>query len=154
MHFHQEALWFFFAFCHKGGIICLSEVIDISPGSLDSKLSYLAGKIKKQRKDSNVSQQQMNCQRPTRDPKRPRRGHIHPLPLRGWKLVEETRPRQVRTLKQTNHNRCKLANQTLRVGEPQHHLSAGHTEQISLDDSNQNHESHHSIPCPDFPFRK
>ena len=26
-HFHQEALCFFFAFCHKGGIICISEVI-------------------------------------------------------------------------------------------------------------------------------
>ena len=30
-HFHQEALWFFFAFCHKGGVICVSEVIGISP---------------------------------------------------------------------------------------------------------------------------
>ena len=29
-HFHQEALYFFFAFCHKGGVICISEVIDIS----------------------------------------------------------------------------------------------------------------------------
>ena len=29
-HFHQEALKFFFAFCHKGGVICVSEVIDIS----------------------------------------------------------------------------------------------------------------------------
>src|SRR5574338_302766 len=25
-----------FAFCHKGGVICISEVIDISPGNLDS----------------------------------------------------------------------------------------------------------------------
>ena len=25
-----------FAFCHKGGVICISEVIDISLGSLDS----------------------------------------------------------------------------------------------------------------------
>ena len=30
-HFHQEALQFLFAFCHKGGVICISEVIDISP---------------------------------------------------------------------------------------------------------------------------
>ena len=30
-HFHQEALQFLFTFCHKGGIICVSEVIDISP---------------------------------------------------------------------------------------------------------------------------
>ena len=29
-HFHQEALQFLFAFCHKGGVICISEVIDIS----------------------------------------------------------------------------------------------------------------------------
>ena len=29
-HFHQEALQFFFTFCHKGGVICISEVIDIS----------------------------------------------------------------------------------------------------------------------------
>ena len=27
-----------FTFCHKGGIICISEVIDISPSSLDSSL--------------------------------------------------------------------------------------------------------------------
>ena len=30
-HFHQEALQFFFTFCHKGGVICISEVVDISP---------------------------------------------------------------------------------------------------------------------------
>ena len=96
----------------------------------------------------------MNCQRPTRDPERPRGGHIHPLPSRGWKLVEETRPRQVRTLKQTNHNGCKVANWTPAVEEPQRHLGAGHTEQISLDDFNRNHQSHHSIPCPDFLLRK
>ena len=29
-HFHQEAL-LFFTFCQKGGVICISEVIDISP---------------------------------------------------------------------------------------------------------------------------
>ena len=33
--FHQEALYFF-TFCHKGGVICISEVIDISPCILDS----------------------------------------------------------------------------------------------------------------------
>ena len=32
-HFHQEAFWFLFTFCHKGGVICISEVIDISPGN-------------------------------------------------------------------------------------------------------------------------
>ena len=29
LHFHQKALYFFFTFCHKGGAICISEVIDI-----------------------------------------------------------------------------------------------------------------------------
>ena len=28
-HFHQEALSFFFTFCHKDGVICISEVINI-----------------------------------------------------------------------------------------------------------------------------
>ena len=34
-HFHQEAFEFLFTFCHKGGVICISEVTDISPGNLD-----------------------------------------------------------------------------------------------------------------------
>ena len=33
-HFHQEAFKFFFTFCHKGGVICVSEGIDISPSIL------------------------------------------------------------------------------------------------------------------------
>ena len=37
-HLHQEAFYFLFTFCHKGGVICISEVIDISP----SNLHYLA----------------------------------------------------------------------------------------------------------------
>ena len=37
-HFHQEAFEFLFTFCHKGGVICISEVIDISPSNLDSNL--------------------------------------------------------------------------------------------------------------------
>ena len=44
-HFHQEALQFLFAFCHKGGVICISEVIDISPGNLDSSLCFLQPSI-------------------------------------------------------------------------------------------------------------
>ena len=28
----------FFTICHKGGVICISEVTDISPGNLDSSL--------------------------------------------------------------------------------------------------------------------
>ena len=40
-NFHQEALQFLFTVCHKGGVICISEVIDISPGSLDSSLWFI-----------------------------------------------------------------------------------------------------------------
>ena len=40
-HFHQEAFSFLFTFCHKGSVICISEVIDISPGNLDSSLCFL-----------------------------------------------------------------------------------------------------------------
>ena len=32
--FHQEVLQFLFAFCHKGGVICISEVIDNLPAIL------------------------------------------------------------------------------------------------------------------------
>ena len=45
--FHQESslssltLYSFFAICHKGGVICISEVIDISPGNLDSSLCFI-----------------------------------------------------------------------------------------------------------------
>ena len=40
-HFHQEALQFLFIFCRKGGVICISEVIDISPDNLDSSLCFI-----------------------------------------------------------------------------------------------------------------
>ena len=33
-HLHQEAFQFLFAFCHKGGIICMSAVIAVSPAIL------------------------------------------------------------------------------------------------------------------------
>ena len=45
--------WFFFklsalskrttkhTFCHKGGVICMCEVLDISPGNLDSSLWFI-----------------------------------------------------------------------------------------------------------------
>ena len=36
----KEAFEFLFTFCHKGGVICLSEVIDIFPGNLDSSLCF------------------------------------------------------------------------------------------------------------------
>ena len=41
IHFHQEAFLFFFTFCHKGGVICISEVIGISPGNLVSSLCFI-----------------------------------------------------------------------------------------------------------------
>jgi len=40
-HLYQETLQFLFAFYHKGGVICLSEVIDISPSNLDSSLCFI-----------------------------------------------------------------------------------------------------------------
>ena len=40
-HFHQEALYFLFSFSCKGGVICISEFIDISLGSLDSRLCFI-----------------------------------------------------------------------------------------------------------------
>ena len=36
---------FTFTFCHKGGVICISEVIDISPGNLDSSLCFFQSSI-------------------------------------------------------------------------------------------------------------
>ena len=37
-HPYQEALQFFYTLCHWSGIICTSEVVDISPSSLGSTL--------------------------------------------------------------------------------------------------------------------
>ena len=36
---------FLFTFCHKGGVICISEVIDISPGNLDSSLGFFQASV-------------------------------------------------------------------------------------------------------------
>ena len=44
-YFHQEALLFSSKFCHKGGVICISEVIDIFPGNLDSSLCVIQSRI-------------------------------------------------------------------------------------------------------------
>ena len=38
-------LWFFLTFCHKGGVICISEVIATSPGNLDSSLCFIQSSI-------------------------------------------------------------------------------------------------------------
>ena len=40
-HKKGVALQFFFTFCHKGGVLCISEVIDISPSNLDSTLCFI-----------------------------------------------------------------------------------------------------------------
>ena len=40
-HSHQETLQFLFIFCHESDIICLSEVVDISLGNLDSTLLFI-----------------------------------------------------------------------------------------------------------------
>ena len=44
-HFHQEAFYFLFTFCHKGGVICMSEVIDISPSNLGSSLCFFKSSV-------------------------------------------------------------------------------------------------------------
>ena len=40
-HLHLEALQFLFTFCHKACVICISEVIDISPCNLDFSLCFI-----------------------------------------------------------------------------------------------------------------
>ena len=40
-HKAQGALSFFFTFCHKGGVIRISELIDISSSNLDSSLCFI-----------------------------------------------------------------------------------------------------------------
>ena len=56
-HFHQDSIYFFFPFCNKGGVICISEVIVISPANLISAcassspvflMMYCAYKLNKQ----------------------------------------------------------------------------------------------------------
>ena len=42
---HQEALQLLFAFCHKGGVLCILEGIDISLGNLDSSLCFIQSSI-------------------------------------------------------------------------------------------------------------
>ena len=38
---HDWATSLHFTLCHKSGVICISEIIDISPGNLDSSLCFL-----------------------------------------------------------------------------------------------------------------
>ena len=44
-YFHQEAFSVLFTFCHKGGVICVSELIDISPSNLDSSLCFFQSSV-------------------------------------------------------------------------------------------------------------
>ena len=44
--FHSVSLssrgsWFIFTFCHEGGVIWISEAIDISPSNLDSSMCFI-----------------------------------------------------------------------------------------------------------------
>ena len=41
----EEELKSLFTFYHKGGVICISEVIDISPGNLDSSLCFFQSSV-------------------------------------------------------------------------------------------------------------
>ena len=41
----EVGLKLLFTFCHKGGVICISEVIDISPGNLDSSLCFFQSSV-------------------------------------------------------------------------------------------------------------
>ena len=41
----SEVFEFLFTFCHKGCVICIAEVIDISPGNLDSSLCFFQSSI-------------------------------------------------------------------------------------------------------------
>ena len=45
LSFHQETFQFLFTFCHKGGVICLYEAIDISPGNLLSILCFFQSRV-------------------------------------------------------------------------------------------------------------
>ena len=44
-HPHQEALYFLFTFCLYSGIICISEVVDISLNNIDSSLEFIQSDI-------------------------------------------------------------------------------------------------------------
>ena len=40
-HHQQKGFDLLFAFCHKGGVICMFEIIDISPSNLDFNLCFV-----------------------------------------------------------------------------------------------------------------
>ena len=46
----------FFTFCHKGGVICISEVIDISPSNLDPSLCFIQPSVSHDVQFSSVAQ--------------------------------------------------------------------------------------------------
>ena len=45
---------FTFAFCHKGSVICISEIIDISPDNLDSSLYLISPAYKLNKQGDNI----------------------------------------------------------------------------------------------------
>ena len=44
-HRRIDAFEFLFTFCHNGGVICISQIIDISPGNLDSSLCFFQSSV-------------------------------------------------------------------------------------------------------------
>ena len=61
-HFHQEVLKFLFAFCPKGCVICISEVIDSSSGNLDSSLCFIQPDISVTYSANKLNKQSDNIQ--------------------------------------------------------------------------------------------
>ena len=55
-HFHQEAFEFLFTFCHKGGVFCISEVTDISPGKNTGVGCHFLLQCMKVKSESEVAQ--------------------------------------------------------------------------------------------------
>ena len=51
-----KRLFSFSSLCHKGGVICISEVIDISPGNLDSSFCFIQPGISHDVQSSLVAQ--------------------------------------------------------------------------------------------------
>ena len=58
---------FLFAVCHKSGVICISEVIDLSPGNLDSTLYFIQPSVSHDVSEYKLNKQGDNIQ-PWRTP--------------------------------------------------------------------------------------
>ena len=62
-HFRLDVLFFLFFFCHKSGVICITDVIEIYPSNLDSgfassslafRMMYSEYKLNKQGEDIHI----------------------------------------------------------------------------------------------------